>query len=288
MRYVIRRLIVFALIGCASACAETSACPTDQVLVEGRCRDVGPTRSIPIVCRNSDNEETFVLSWELTVEPTTIESGERFIATLDGVALFDEQFLDNVQDVLAVDEINLIELNATIQVRSGATGENVTLVAEDVYDYKCLQEPRLSCDPANDLPGVPGNRSNTDCQPESPLNPCGRFIRLQTSSDCEADGLCAALGRTDSCLRNEFCVTGDLPIELKRGFGEYTADPEGEVVFGWADETSGASIERPEATDPPGPLSLRLGIGVYVVAIECAMPLETSDGDLVSFPIETP
>ena len=290
VRYVARHLILFALVGWGGACAETSACPAGQVLVGGECTDEGPSQSIPIVCRNSDNEETSVLNWELTVEPSTIESGEAFQATLDGVALFDEEFLDGVQDVIAVDEINLIELNATIQIRSGATGENVALVNEDLYDYKCLQEPRVSCDPANDdLSGVPGFRSNSDCQPPSDFNPCGRFIRLQTSGDCEPDGLCDALGKTNQCLRNDFCVTGDLAIPLEREFGRYTADSEGRVLFGWADETSGASVDQPPtATAPLGPLGVRVGIGAYVIAMECVMPLATPDRELVSFPIETP
>jgi hypothetical protein len=291
VRYAVRHLILFAFVGWTSACAETSPCPAGQVLVEGRCVDEN-SKFIPIVCRNSVNEETSVLSWELTVEPSTIESGEVFSATLDGVVLFHEEFLDDVQTepLIEVSEVNLIELKATVQVRSGATGEPRILTNED-EPYECFLSPRASCDPANDdiSSGPPGGRSNSDCQPESPQNPCGRFIRLPTSSECGPGGLCAALGKTSQCFTHEFCVTGDLPIELKRAIGEYTAQTEGRVLFGWADETLGASIDQmPVAADEAGPLSLRLGIGSLLVAFECAMPRETPDGALVSFPIETP
>lgn len=290
MRHVVRHLILFALLGWTSACAETSACPTGQVLVEGRCVDDGPSKSISIACRNSVNDVTSVLTWELTVEPGTIEGGETFFPTLNGVAVFHEEFLDDALDELAVDEINLVELNATVQVRSGATGDPVKLTNRE-YSYECFLSPRESCDPRNDDPSceVPGRCSNSDCQPESPQNPCGRFIRLPISNDCARDGLCATLGerKMQHCDMWGFCAIGDLEIPLKKqSGGEYIADPEGKVLFGWAE---GAPIDQmPLATDPPGPLSLRLGIDGFPVAIECAMPLDTPDGLLVSFPIQTP
>ena len=260
------------------------------MLVDGRCVDDGPSKSISIACRNSVNDVTSVLTWELTVEPGTIEGGETFFPTLDGVAVFHEEFLDDALDQVRVDEINLVELNATVQVRSGATGDSVKLTNRE-YSYECFLSPRESCDPENDDPSceVPGRCSNSDCQPESPENPCGRFLGLPISRDCAPDGLCATLGgrKVQHCDRWGFCAFGDFEIPLKKqSGGEYTADPEGKVLFGWAEGPP--IVQMPLATDAPGPLSVRFGIGPVLTAIECVMPLDTPDGLLVSFPIQTP
>jgi hypothetical protein len=260
------------------------------------CANPGPTSPsdiIPVICANSVVEDTALLDWELTVRTLPIESGELFTATLDGVAVFNETFLDAAQDVVegGVKEVNLVDLNATVHVRSGATGADVILTIEPI-PYKC-DEDRTECDPANDdVTGVPGRRSNTDCQPEETTNPCGRFVLVPSSTDCASGGVCADLRKTgpsSQCERNGFCLTGDLRIELERASGDYTADSQGEVLFGWADESTGATIEEmPIFADPTGPIGLRVGIGPLLVALECTMGVDTPDSALISFPIETP
>lgn len=293
MRLVGALLLSGAFAACSLGCAETSACAPGQVLVDGECAAAGPTKTISVGCRNSANDTIGILGWELTVNPVAIESGEPFTATLDGVAVFSEEFLDDAQTVFAggVKEVNLVDLNATVHVRSGATGADVTLVNEEI-PYKCALPPRTECDSANDLPGVPGQRGNTDCQPQDNLNPCGQFVLIPTSSDCSESGICAALKKTgpkSQCSDNGFCVIGDVSIPLERDFGEYMAGSDGRVLFGWADESTGATIDtRPIVSDPTGPLGLRVGIGPLLVALECVMPAATEDHELVSFPIEMP
>ena len=255
------------------------------------CSNLGPANveeSIPVGCANSVNESTSVLDWELTVETLPIESGEPFHPKLDGVAVINETVLDAAQSAPGiaggVREANLVDLKATVHVREGATGADVILTNESI-PWEC-DLSRAECDPDNDdLSGVPGRRSNTDCQPEETTNPCGRFVSLPTSNDCDPGGECAELGKTEQCSQNGFCITGDLRLELDRAFGEYTADSQGEeVLFGWADE----SIQRPVYEDPTGPIGFRVGIGPLLVAFECTMGAETPDEQLISFPIETP
>jgi hypothetical protein len=219
-----------------------------------------------------------------------IESGELFTAELDGVAVFDEAFLDTAQLLVSggVKEVNLLGLNATVRVRSGATGDDVALTSDESIPYEC-DEDRAECNPANDLPGVPGFRGNTDCQPEETSNQCGRFLLLPISTDCAPGGVCAGLGKTGQCSVNDFCITGALRLELERARGEYTADSQGNVLFGWADEGTGAPIEGPPTfEDPTGPVGLRLGIGPLSVALECVMAAGTPGSALISFPIQTP
>jgi len=277
----------------------------------------GPT----VACTNSETSDIGLLDWELSVSPDQpIESGEPFTATLDGIALFDEGFLDAAQDVLpgGVQEVDLVDLSATVHVRSGATGDDVILALDPIeYPYGCFRG-RNACDPANDVlddpPDPPGLRGNTDCEPISATNPCGRFILLPTSSDCEPGGVCADLGKTDQCENNRFCITAGLPLQLQEATGHYTAAAEGEVLFGWDDESTGAIIQEggpndgtwilPEADyyAPTGPNAVRLTVRGIPVAVECTMgvncqdfevgcrdslPSPTPDSELISCRIQT-
>ena len=268
-------LTVSSLMGPLEGCANT-----------GSIADPDPeSKHITLACQNNLTEDTSLLDWELTVRPTQIESGEPFAADLDGVAVFDEAFLDaaqNLPDLIpgGVREVNLVDLNATVEVRLGATGPDVSLEVDPI-PYKC-SIGRTECDPANDVPGG----GNTECQPENDLNPCGRFIGLPTSDDCDPGGVCAELGKEGQCSDNGFCITGDLLLELDGGLGGYTADSEGEVLFGWWE--NGSIEERPKFTDMTGPIGLRLGAGPFPVALECVMRDTTPDIDLICFKIDAP
>jgi len=288
MWHLLLPLIVFSIVAFGAGCAETGACPAGEVRMDGDCVSLS-SKIIPVGCRNSFPGGTSLLDWELTVSPTRIESGEPFAATLDGVAVFNEFFVDAAQTVYpgGFQEVNLFDLNATVHVRSGATGDDVSLTLPESIPYECVLS-RTECDPSNDLPGVLGDRGNTDCEPEADSNPCGRSVLVPTSTDCAPGGVCADLGKTgpgSPCSDNGFCVTGDLRIELGKASSDYTADSEGEVLFGWADERSGATIdEMPVFEDPTGPIGIRFGIGTFLVAFECTMRAE--DSALISFPIE--
>jgi len=277
MRHLLFFLIAFSMVAWNAGCAQTEVPDS-------------PSKTVPVACKNSVTEDTSILDWELTVMALPIESGEPFAATLDGAALFSETFFDSAQTALpgGAKELNLIEVKTTVHVRSGATGDDVVLTIDpDPYEYQCFFG-RAECDPANDLPSVPGRRGNADCEPQADTNPCGRFVPIPTSTNCAPGGVCADLHKTgpgSQCSDNEFCVTGGLRLELERALSEYVADSQGKVLFGWAEGSTG---EMPMDTDPIGPIGLRVGVGPLVVALECVMPASTPDSELISLPIETP
>jgi hypothetical protein len=269
------------------------------------------SEALPILCRNSIESSIGLLAWELEVIPDAIESGSPFSAQLGGVMVFGEDFLDSGQELVpgGVREVNLVDVRATVHVRSGAIGDDVSLEVEPI-PYRCAAG-RALCDPANDLEGAPGLRGNTDCEPVGPTNACGRYILLPISTDCEPRGLCVLRGKSEQCALNGFCITGDLRVDLQSAIGQYVADAEGEVLFGWDDQSTGAMLEpegSEEATwtlppavyaEPTGPVGLRLVIAGFPVALECTMgifdvdrippqPVPAPDAALISFPIEAP
>lgn len=298
-------LIMGPPVGCASLGSSDDG---------GGAGGAGPSSKIvTVACGNSITEVASLLGWELTVSrETPIKSGEPFFVRLDGIVVFNESFLDEAQPLVpgGVREANLVDLNATVHVRSGATGDDDVILKIEPIPYKCFFG-RAECNPANDDPqGVPGARGNPECKPEDDLNPCGRFVPLPISTDCDPGGVCAELGKMGQCSDNEFCITGDLRLELDVDFGEYTADSQGNVLFGWAEgESTGATIQEgghnsgtwnlPPAVpeDPTGPIGVRVGIGTVLVALECTMGVSsgssllsrrTPDAALISFPIQTP
>jgi len=251
---------------------------------------------LTLACMTYPGENLGLLDWELFVSTGPIESGEPFTATLGGFAVFPESALDNAQTLFpdGVKEVNYVELNATVHVRSGATGDDVILKVEPTIPYKC-SVGRSACDPANDLEGVPGLRGNTGCQPESAANPCGRFSLLPLSTDCSPGGICADRGKTgpaSQCDLNGFCVTGSLRFRLQEATGRYTASAQGEVLFGWDDQSTGATVQEggpnngtwilPPAVyeEPTGPTGLRLTVGGLPLATECTMGVACMDPDL--------
>jgi hypothetical protein len=264
------------------------------------CTELPPTADSPILsvgCAiNVSETEGAIANWELTVSPEPIEAGKPFSATLGGFAVFQESFLDDGQVFFSggVDELDLVELNATVHVRSGATGDDVVLKPA-AFPYVC-DEDRTACDPANDVvddpPRPPGLRANTDCEPVSPGNQCGRFIGLPISRDCGPGGICTDLGKTgpdSQCEDNGFCITGDLRIPLQEATGQYIAASTGRVLFGWADESTGATVKQDEPnkgtwilpeplySEPAGPVGFRVNIRGIGTAAECAMAVQCSD-----------
>lgn len=291
------------------------------------CADTGKSSlrpGISLGCTNSANSDVGLRRWELTVNTETIEGGKPFTATLDGVGVFEEAFLDAAQDTYSalggVEVVNVVAFNATVHVRSGATGPDVVLHPEPI-PYQCFAD-RNACDPQNDVlndpPEPPGLRGNTDCEPVSAINPCGRFVRLPIDTDCDPGGVCAARGKAgpgSQCEANGFCVTGDLRVELQEATGRFTAAPEGTVLFGWDDQSTGAIIDEREPDkgtwilppsvyeEPTGPNGFRVTVRGHPVAVECTMGVDsqgprgvdslhplsspTPDSELISFPIQT-
>ncbi|MGD8318387.1 MAG: hypothetical protein PVH76_11590, partial [Myxococcales bacterium] len=287
----------------------------------GSCVNTGgvpfpQTRLLTLGCLDSFGDSS-LLPFELTVAPGAILSGQPFVAELKGSGVVSEELLDAVQWTIpgGATRLNLIDAQATVHVRSGAAGNDVGLVPEAV-PYRCAIDAESACDPAHDLAGVPGRRGNSDCLPIGPTNPCGRFLDIPTSGDCAAGGECASLDdgtgvKLDQCAANGFCVSGGVTLPLAAQVGAYEANGSGDVLFGWDDQTTGATIrsdgtwDLPPAVfaDPLGPNGIRVSIQGLSVAIECVMGVDSNGTDgvgvpdrssptpdqlLISFPIQAP
>jgi hypothetical protein len=282
MRSVATALALLLAMGSLVACSELPPAPPAPPIVTLGCTNNQIASAIAII------------GWELDVSTEPIESGQPFTRTLGGTAVFAEDFLDSVQDFIqgGIEAVTLFDLRATVHVRSGATGEDVTLTVDpDLYEYQC-ERTRTRCDPDNDVLGDPpdprGLRANIDCDPVTADNPCGRIIRVPISEDCEPSGVCADLGKAAQCGTNGFCITGGVRIPLEEKTGQYIADAEGgEVLFGWDDESTGAT-ELQDPNDPndgtwilppasyeeqTGPNGLRVRVTArgLTVALECTM-----------------
>jgi len=282
------------------------------------------TKTILMGCANPISEITSGgIGWELTVDPGAIVSGQPFAADLKAVAIFDAFAISVAQLAFpgsgGFKDAMLVELHATVHVREGAMGEDVLLTPEPI-PYVC-EVSRTPCNPDNDLPGTERVRANTDCQPQTPANPCGRFVEVPTSDDCDPGGFCESVGRTgpeSQCELNGFCVSDSLRVPLEGKRQLYEADASGTVLFGFEDResTTGATLVDdgecndgtwtmpiPSFEDPLGPNGVRVILGVAPVALECVMgedsrgdfgidscdPLSspTENSRLIRFPIQT-
>lgn len=262
----------------------------------GNCIDVGDgpfpvTAELTLGCTQNLDSDVSIISFELTVAPESPVQGESFAADLSGVASIPEDLLDAVQWAIpgGVTRLNLIDLAATVHVRSGATGNDVRL-APQAIPYRCAQNSSAACDPANDLPGEPGRRGNSDCVPVAASNPCGRFLEIPTSSDCAPGGACAVLDggtgtKLNQCGANGFCVAASLAVPLESQVSSYAAiGPE--VLWGWDDASTGATLrgngtwDLPPAVfaEPTGPNGFRINVDGLAVAYECTMAVD-SDGE---------
>jgi len=287
--------------------------------------DAGPidpepqTKTLDVACETSfAGEGPVTFGWELTLDPTTIVGGEDFAADVEGKAMFDEANLNVAQTLVegGFKDAMLVGLQATVHVRNGATGDDVVLTPGPI-PYLCAVD-KAPCDPENDLPGTPGIRGNTDCEPQGAINPCGRFIELTTNDNCDPGGPCDESGNTGDgspCELNGFCVSGPVTVPLEQDLEAYQADAFGNVLFGFDDQNTevlqegGCNdgtwiIPDPSFDDPLGPNGARLILGGIPVALECVMgvisrgpfgvdscdPLAspTPDSLLISFPIQVP
>ena len=137
----------------------------------------------------------------------------------------------------------------------------------------------MSCDPSEDE----ANGSNPACVPNGAFNKCLQFVDIPTSEDCDAGGECETLGKASQCEANGFCVTGPLPLDLEPQTASYTADAEGDVLFGWDDQDTGATLNGdgnyalPPAvfTDPSAPNGLRV-VALLSVALQCTMAVDSN------------
>ncbi|MDH3727127.1 MAG: hypothetical protein OER77_06325, partial [Myxococcales bacterium] len=272
----------FSLPGTPCSIGECDALGVCQFVVAD---PAATTQAITLGCTNNLTTDVSIVPFDLTVDPDSVVSSSAVTATLDGVAELPETVLDFAQTAMGgVQEVNIIDLAATVQLRSGGVGVAVPLGLDGV-PYVCGAVLGTPCDPANDLPGVPGNRGNTDCVPTGDTNPCGRFMSVPTSFNCLPGGTCDAAGKAAQCADNDFCVSGPLPLPLAAVGGSYTADPAGTMLFGWDDITTGATL-NPDNTyalppavflDPIGTNGIRVNLGGMSAAVECTMAVDAND-----------
>lgn len=340
------RVLVFVLMLVVSAvlvsCSDLSMSETGTGGIGGAAGTGGAegivdpdekTRAIDLACTNNLTPTvTTRVPWELTVDPGPIVAGEAIGAVFRSRAVFSDAFFDLAQSAVpgGIDRVELLKLQATVHIREGATGPDVILESSSIertcaYDSNGMTGvgagPFPSCQQANDNPD---DGSNSDCtglgEAPSPDNPCGQFVTIPTSSDCAPDGECdtldAGLGaRNWQCETNGFCVAGSVEVPLEGSLVGYMAAASGDVVFGWDDQSTGATIQEGGPNDgtwilppaifaePTGPNSIRAMVGDIPVALECTMGVNsqgpdgvdsrdrlsspTPDWKLISFPIQT-
>ena len=285
----------------AGSC-EAGICATSRAL------SLGCANSTPIGAKS-------VSSAVLNVAAGPVLAGQQFDAILSGSALLPEFYLDGVQQAISggLRQAELEDLRYLVRVRSGATlvgGSGVVPSVALAADTVAITpgEVRLCNFPVDQECTQGSDCLGTICNPPVVL------IDLPTSDDCAPGGVCDALGKatgpTSQCVLNGFCVTGDLDIPLAETTATYTADPSGEVLFGWADRglanstlnptTNLFDIPKPSFLDPVEQ-GLRAEVGL-TLGLECVMGIDagevptnpqdrliglTPDADLISFPIGT-
>lgn len=262
---------------------------TPGACIAGTCAAT-QTKTIPVSCANSVSPAQQPLPFELTVATTPVAGGQApqdFTAAFTGFAVFPEFFLDAAQPTVSggVQQAELVDLVATVQVRSGATGPDVPLAADT---------SSISPGPTR-LCNFPTNQvcvADSECLGQT-CNPPVVLIEFPTSADCTPGGLCEQLGKSSQCAYNNFCITGDLLIPLGPASATFTPDSSGAVLFGWADQNVpgltlcpaaapactesfhlDGSYDLPPASfsAPTGPVGVRLNINnALFVPLQCAM-----------------
>jgi len=273
------------------------------------------TKLITLGCTNNVTQDVTMQYFELTVTPDPLVAGTVVPLTYGGTVVFPEFFLDAVQGGVpgGVDSGNLIDAQATVHVRSGATASDVTLAAPvSSLPATCFFD-QATCDPANDLASIPGLRGNTDCVPVVNVNACQHVVAFPTSSDCAQGGTCDSLGKSVQCSSNGFCITGPLVFQLADVGTTITPDASGQVLFGWDDQSTGAAVNPDgtwnlplaDFTAPTGPNGIRMNAQGLAVALRCTMGVDaggqlgpfppvpnqsspTPDSELINFSIQAP
>lgn len=288
-----------------NACEQGAPLPSGTPCSAGACDGFGkclgegnPLKSqvMRVACKNNVSVDPSYLPSLLTVTPPRAwkaDPTETDVWEIGGEAVFDKEFLDAAQAVLpgGVTEANLVDLKWTVQVRSGATMDDVTLGPTEL-PYTCERDRSALCDPLNDLPGAGGN---SDCTPSGGFNACSRFVDLPISTDCAPGGLCRSAGAapTSQCEANGFCISDQLRIPLESQAVEVTPDAAGAyVTFGWHDTpnrglNSDGTYILPTAVypAPTGPVGFRSKVGPLTTALECMLGGDAGWTNLGPYPV---
>jgi hypothetical protein len=258
----------------------------------GQVVDVLPsTKMIPVACTNNFNlgstDAVLQHSYELTVDPQgEVSSAAQFAVMFGGHAVIPEMWLDLLQGLApgGVSEITISEIDASVAVRSGATGPNVSL---HVDESEIVPGSMRFCTFPTDRVCA----SDGDCDFGVCLPPT-MFVEIPQSDDCVPGGFCDSAGKSDQCDSNGFCVASELKLPFEQELGVFQAADSGHVLIGWNEDvpTPPYAIYREAA----GPNGVRWGVGKAHFAFECYMGRADPDGtaaltlpddDLISIPI---
>jgi hypothetical protein len=275
-----------------SACQFQACDPCEANCGQSGGPDFNPStcnQSITLGCTNNVTTNVSILPWQLTANPTTILSGQAFSVQYGGAAVFSEFFLDaGLATVPGLKQAELISAVATAQVRSGATGANVPLNAQPV-PTTCSggMNAGLACTTAD------------DCPPGAPYVACGQYVQIPiingipiTAGGCSGAvancdcSPCSSINATKAaqCTANGYCIApGGLSIPLQTPVGNYTAAASGQVLIGFQDVGTGATI-APDGTyilpaasfpAPAAPNGVRVIASVLQVALQCTMAVDS-------------
>ena len=332
---VVLSLTLASLLACSDLGSDD--CVEGQARIDGVCHDTptggsggaryedpGPkTETTTLGCTSNVTPNVFIVGWDLTVDPGPILGGQAFGAIFRGLAVVDESLLDLSQILVpgGYKRTNVVELQATVHVRSGVTSGamDVVLTREPVQRTCTYDNSGMTGSDAGPFPPCSQENENLDGSNEDctglggvpdPENPCGQFATIPTSKECDPGRVCDSRGKAgpgSQCAQYGFCIIGDLEIPLEGAYEGYLAAGSGDVLFGWDDESTGAEIDQssgpnggtiilPPAVfdEPTGPNGFRIVIGTAPVAFECTMGVGTArltptpDTSLISFPIQTP
>jgi hypothetical protein len=231
---------------CTTCGGSTCAC------LSGSCEVVPDpsTDTVPMVCANSvDGTATSYLPDVLVTTPLgPVVNGTSVSLSHTGTAFFPASFL-NAALAFGFTSAELQELNATVTVRSGASGGPVLLTSCSGQDQdgNALVCPRNVVIPSTCSDGSSCNVLTNPCDP---------------TTDC--------LARTN------------MVLELNTASDTYTPDggAGGEILIGWAEDAAlVAALPFQQTQGATGPNGIRLGIGLPIpVAMECSMG-ECTDGN---------
>jgi hypothetical protein len=267
------------------------------------------TETLTLACASTNfDPQPVLIKGRLVVNPGPIVGGEPFAAQLNGDIIIPETVVDQSLSLVSggYKRANLLELHALVHVRTGITGDSSEdfdmMLTNPFVEGTCTYDsdgkigptagPFPSCSP--DLDEEDGNRDCTGLYgAPHPDNRCGQFFELPTSDNFEE---CAKDPARSAEYRSYgFCLTGDFRIPLESSVQGYVAAGSGDVLFGWAEQSS-LALEVPEFDAPTGALGFRALLGgVEQIGLECTMVardsgpsglLPTPDSELISFAIQ--
>ena len=237
-------LFVFCTLSWVGGCSDlgSTVCDKGEVSVDGACmkpdiddRFADPpsrTKTLTLACTNDQTPDPSAAGWELTVDPGPIVGGEAFGAVFGGTLVVDESLLDESLALVpsGYTRVRIHDLRATVHVRSGIASANADVALRNqpiqttcAYDKRGrdgpLADPQFPpCSTAKDDEN--GSGSNADCTGlggvPDPRNPCGQFVSLPFSTDCE---LCANEGKAAQCADLGFCITDNFEDRPSRRGG---------------------------------------------------------------------